>query len=389
MDKILPVEEKYLFRYFYPAFTGNSFEDKPMVLLVGQNSTMKRNFIKFLLRKDAPHLTSDKFMAFIHGDNEKIMYGNSIFFGQSKRFEPLSNIRGGLSYFQCCSVNAPVLENLTIVDTPGILCNDKRSWDCDYSAGLEWLAEQADSIFWFFDNKNMDIPDVFRALSPHSEKIKITISSHGMFIKKNESLLMAITGRIFWKLGKLLDDPIAPSVFYWDECEKLSKPKELFDDVKNEAEKLSETEGVDLLSICEEDEHTVEERKIEYFLLSIVKNTEERKIKAFVKRAELVKTHMLFIDEVMEDFPKLCKMDTEKKVRIKLIEEVYRKIMTEQNTVKKDFLEKTRMQEKLRKLDFKSLPKKKEKELLKKLNSALSEDIPQLMRMLEDSTSKK
>jgi len=149
MDKILPVEEKYLFRYFYPAFTGNSFEDKPMVLLVGQNSTMKKKFIKFLLGKDSPHPTTNKFMAFIHGDNDEIMYGNPIFFGQSKRFEPLSNIRGGLSCFQCCRVNAPVLKNLTIVDTPGILCSDKGRWDCDFSAGLEWLPEQADSSLFF------------------------------------------------------------------------------------------------------------------------------------------------------------------------------------------------------------------------------------------------
>ena len=106
-------------------------------------------------------------------------------------------------------------------------------------------------------------------------------------------------------------------------------------------------------------------------------------------RAELVKTHALFIDEVMKDFPKLCKKDTEKKVRIKQIEEVYSKIIKEQNAVREDFLEVTRMQEKLRKLDFKSLPQKKEKKLLIKLNSALSEDIPRLKRMFEDSTSTK
>ena len=59
-----------------------------------------------------------------------------------------------------------------------------------------------------------------------------------MFDKKNDGVLTGITLKIFWILGKLLDDPVAPSVWFYDGCEKLSKPKELFDDVKNEGVKI-------------------------------------------------------------------------------------------------------------------------------------------------------
>jgi ATPase subunit of ABC transporter with duplicated ATPase domains len=51
--KIKPVEETYKFEYFHsPILTDSDIEAKPMVLLLGQYSTGKTTFIKYLLERE-------------------------------------------------------------------------------------------------------------------------------------------------------------------------------------------------------------------------------------------------------------------------------------------------------------------------------------------------
>lgn len=51
-SKILPLEEHYLFHEFHsPKLEDADFDAKPMILLVGQYSTGKTTFIKYLLEK--------------------------------------------------------------------------------------------------------------------------------------------------------------------------------------------------------------------------------------------------------------------------------------------------------------------------------------------------
>lgn len=51
-SKILPVEDHYFFHEFHsPPLENADFESKPMILLVGQYSTGKTTFIKYLLER--------------------------------------------------------------------------------------------------------------------------------------------------------------------------------------------------------------------------------------------------------------------------------------------------------------------------------------------------
>ena len=54
-SKILPLEQTYFFHDFHsPELSDPDFDARPMILLVGQYSTGKTTFIRYLLEKDFP-----------------------------------------------------------------------------------------------------------------------------------------------------------------------------------------------------------------------------------------------------------------------------------------------------------------------------------------------
>ncbi len=77
-DKLVPLEEAYDFHEFVsPQLNDPDFDAKPMILLVGQYSTGKTSFIRYLLERDYPGLrigpepTTDCFNAVMYGDQEQ------------------------------------------------------------------------------------------------------------------------------------------------------------------------------------------------------------------------------------------------------------------------------------------------------------------------------
>jgi hypothetical protein len=73
-QKLLPLESYYQFHEFHsPKLEDPDFDARPMILLVGQYSTGKTTFIKYLLEKDFPGIrigpepTTDSFIAVMHG----------------------------------------------------------------------------------------------------------------------------------------------------------------------------------------------------------------------------------------------------------------------------------------------------------------------------------
>ena len=84
-SKIKPVEEAYKFGEFYsPIMNDGDFDAKPMVLLIGQYSVGKTSFIRYLLGRDFPgqHIgpepTTDRFIAVMHGQEDKTTPGNAL-----------------------------------------------------------------------------------------------------------------------------------------------------------------------------------------------------------------------------------------------------------------------------------------------------------------------
>ena len=137
--KVRPIEELYRFGDFYsPLLTDGDFEAKPMVLLMGQYSVGKTSFIRYLLGRDFPgqHIgpepTTDRFIAVMHGNEDKSTPGNALAVSQNMPFRGLEMFGNGfLSKFQGAQLDAPLLHHVTLIDTPGNLATAKevaRPW---------------------------------------------------------------------------------------------------------------------------------------------------------------------------------------------------------------------------------------------------------------------
>ncbi len=67
-----------------------------MILLVGQYSTGKTTFIRYLLEEDFPGIrigpepTTDRFIAVMHGNEEGVIPGNALVVDCKKQFRPLT-----------------------------------------------------------------------------------------------------------------------------------------------------------------------------------------------------------------------------------------------------------------------------------------------------------
>ncbi|KAK7067154.1 EH domain-containing protein 4 [Halocaridina rubra] len=230
-NKVLPLEKHYQFQDFHsPPLDDTDFDAKPMILLVGQYSTGKTTFIRYILEKDFPGIrigpepTTDSFVVVMHGDRDGIIPGNALVVDPKKPFRPLSKYGNTfLNRFQCSNVDSNVLKGITIVDTPGILSGEKQRVDrgYDFHAVLEWFAERVDRIILLFDAHKLDISDEFRCflerLRGQHDKIRIVLNKADMI---DHQQLMRVYGALMWSLGKILNTPEVERVYvgsFWNQ----------------------------------------------------------------------------------------------------------------------------------------------------------------------------
>uniref|UniRef100_A0A8C9YWS5 EH-domain containing 4 n=1 Tax=Sander lucioperca TaxID=283035 RepID=A0A8C9YWS5_SANLU len=319
LKKLLPLEETYLFHDFHsPALEAADFQSKPMVLLVGQYSTGKTTFIRYLL---------EKLNAF----------GNSF-----------------LNRFICSQMPNQVLQSISIIDTPGILSGEKQriSRGYDFAEVLRWFGERVDRIILLFDAHKLDISDEFseaiRAFKGQDDKIRVVLNKADQV---DTQQLMRVYGALMWSLGKVINTPEVVRVYlgsFW------AKPLQ-----NTENRRLFEAESQDLFKDIQ----------------SLPRNAALRKLNDLIKRARLAKVQAYIISYLKKEMPSLFGREKKKEELIMRLPEIYTILQREHHISPGDFPNVTKMQDMLQHYDFSKFPSLKIK-LVESVDKMLESKLP-------------
>eukprot|EP00004_Rigifila_ramosa_P011491 TRINITY_DN2462_c0_g1_i1.p1 TRINITY_DN2462_c0_g1~~TRINITY_DN2462_c0_g1_i1.p1 ORF type:complete len:498 (+),score=100.06 TRINITY_DN2462_c0_g1_i1:154-1647(+) len=361
-----PFEQMYKFSEFHSSvLTDAELEARPMVLLLGQYSTGKTTFIRYLVGKDVPgqHIgpepTTDRFVAVMNGPDERVVPGNAACVQTDKPFQGLSKFGTAfLSKFQISQLPSPLLERISLIDTPGVLSGEKQriGRTYDFTQITSWFAERCDMILLLFDAHKLDISDEFKraieALKGHDDKIRVVLNKSDMVSAQQ---LMRVYGALMWALGKVVKTPEVVRVYlgsFWDQ--PLQNP---------ETKALLESEMKDLLSD----------------LRALPRNAAIRKINELIKRARLAKVHAHLISHLRSEMPFMFGKDSKQKELIDKLDDVYRKVQHQYQLPMGDFPDIDQFRERLRLNDLSTFPKLDPAQMAM-FESALSQDIPRLMQ---------
>ncbi|KAH0627701.1 hypothetical protein JD844_003824 [Phrynosoma platyrhinos] len=330
--KLLPLEEYYKFHEFHsPALEDADFDNKPMVLLVGQYSTGKTTFIRYLLEQDFPGMrigpepTTDSFIAVMQGDVEGIIPGNAL-------------------VICLCSAAKPRY---------------------DFAAVLEWFAERVDRIILLFDAHKLDISDEFseviKALKNHEDKMRVVLNKADQIETQQ---LMRVYGALMWSLGKIVNTPEVIRVYigsFWSHPLLIPDNRKLFE---------------------------AEEQDLFRDIQSLPRNAALRKLNDLIKRARLAKVHAYIISSLKKEMPSVFGKDNKKKELVNNLGEIYGRIEREHQISPGDFPNLKKMQEQLQGQDFSKFQPLKAK-LLDAVEDMLAHDIAQLMVLVRQEESQR
>ncbi|XP_065737583.1 EH domain-containing protein 1 isoform X1 [Phocoena phocoena] len=372
-QKLLPLEEHYRFHEFHsPALEDADFDNKPMVLLVGQYSTGKTTFIRHLIEQDFPGMrigpepTTDSFIAVMHGPTEGVVPGNALVVDPRRPFRKLNAFGNAfLNRFMCAQLPNPVLDSISIIDTPGILSGEKQriSRGYDFAAVLEWFAERVDRIILLFDAHKLDISDEFseviKALKNHEDKIRVVLNKADQIETQQ---LMRVYGALMWSLGKIINTPEVVRVYigsFWSHPLLIPDNRKLFE---------------------------AEEQDLFKDIQSLPRNAALRKLNDLIKRARLAKVHAYIISSLKKEMPNVFGKESKKKELVNNLGEIYQKVEREHQISPGDFPSLRKMQELLQTQDFSKFQALKPK-LLDTVDDMLANDIARLMVIVRQEES--
>ena len=350
---------------------------KPFVLLLGQYSVGKTSFINHLLGNPpngypgsnvGPEPTTDRFQAIMYGRDERVLPGNAVAVSPGKPFKGLQIFGNAfLQKFQCSECRAQILESMTLIDTPGVLSGEKQRIGRNYDMAevCKWFAERSDLILVLFDAHKLDISDelkvVIENLRGNDDKIRIVLNKADQVTPQQ---LMRVYGALMWSLGKVFRTPEVTRVYissFWDRPYK---------DIGQAGADLYDKEKKDLFRD----------------LRDIPKNAAVRRVNELVKRARTSKVHALVCACLRKMMPAMFGKDKKQKELIKNLDIIFQAVAQEHGISQGDFPATELYRERLVRWTgtgrtLANLPKHN-RDLIKKLDDCLSNEIPTLLRPL-------
>ncbi|KAL5157720.1 EH domain-containing protein 2 [Glycine soja] len=370
IERLKPLEVAYQYNDFVsPLLTNTDFDAKPMVMLLGQYSTGKTTFIKHLLKCDypgahvGPEPTTDRFVVVMSGPDERSIPGNTIAVDADMPFGGLTTFGGSfLSKFQCSQMPHPLLDEVTFVDTPGVLSGEKqrtqRSYD--FTGVVSWFAAKCDLILLLFDPHKLDISDEFKrviaCLRGNDDKIRVVLNKADQV---NTQQLMRVYGALMWSLGKVLNTPEVTRVYIGS-----------FND-KPMDEGFVSPLGQDLFE--------KEQNNLLADLMDIPKKACDRRINEFVKRARSAKIHAYIISHLKKEMPAIMGKAKAQQRLLDNLEEEFAKVQREFHLPAGDFPNVEHFREVLSGYSIDKFEKLKPK-MIQAVDDMLGYEIPELLK---------
>ncbi|XP_057529541.1 EH domain-containing protein 1-like isoform X2 [Amaranthus tricolor] len=375
-QKLKPLELTYHFNDFAsPLLTNSDFDAKPMVMLLGQYSTGKTTFIKHLLKSDypgahvGPEPTTDRFIVIMSGSDERRIPGNTITVQEDMPYKGLTIFGSAfLSKLECSQMPHPILEHMTLIDTPGVLSGEKQRIErsYDFIGVTSWFASKSDLILLLFDPHKLDISDEFKrvisSLKGHDDKIRVVLNKADQV---DTQQLMRIYGALMWSLGKVLNTPEVARVYIGS-----------FNDGP-----LNEAVGP-----IGQDLFLKEQNDLLADLRDIPKNACNRRVNEFVKRARAAKIHALIIGHLKKEMPVLIGKAKAQETLIENLEIEFKKVQREYRLPAGDFPDVEHFKEVLRGYSIDKFEKLKPK-MIQAVDEMLGYDIPELLQEFQTSTN--
>ncbi|KAJ2590980.1 hypothetical protein H4R99_006919 [Coemansia sp. RSA 1722] len=368
--KIKPLEQSYCFEGFHSApLTPQDIGSKPMVLLLGQYSTGKTTFVEYLLGESYPgaHVgiepTTDRFVAIMNGPEPKVIPGHAAAVSGDLPFSGLTKFGTKyLSRFQVAQLNNPLLANLTLIDTPGILSGSKQiQRGYDFVSVINWFAERSDLILLLFDSYKLDISDEFKgaiqSLRGHEDKVRVVLNKCDQV---SQQQLMRVYGALMWSLGKVIPTPEVKRVYLGSFWPRYKTP------VGNRYE-----ENAELLAI--------EQKDLLRDLRSIPKNAALRRVNEIVKRARQARVHAHIIGYLRSELPSMFGKNKKAKAMLDDLPAEFRKIQVRYNLPPGDFPNPEAFKSDLEAFKIADFNKFNQK-LITSADDALAIDFPRLMQ---------
>ncbi|EFJ53160.1 hypothetical protein VOLCADRAFT_55400 [Volvox carteri f. nagariensis] len=300
--KVRPLEEQFKFGHFFsPLLNESDFEAKPSVLLLGQYSTGKTTFIKYLLGRDYPgtHIgpepTTDRFVVVSRGAG-------------GAPPPPPAHVWVGLGQHHTPGPppprNTPYTHARTRARTrpPGVLSGEKQRIERAYNFVeiCEWFAARCDLIFLLFDPYKLDISDEFKSvincLRGHDDKVRVILNKADQV---DQQQLMRVYGALMWSLGKVFRSPEVCKVYVGS----FNSDAPINERINPYGKPLFEAEQKQLLAD----------------LYEIPQRSTDRKINEFVKRVRAAKIHILLIGHLRKQMPS---MFGKEKAQKKLLDDI-------------------------------------------------------------------
>ncbi|GFW59658.1 sarcalumenin [Trichonephila clavipes] len=219
--QIKPVELLYKYADSTTRVLGDAeIFNKPMLLFLGPWSTGKTSIINYILGlertpsalKTGHGITDVDFTLLTYGPQRRVISGTEL--AADWKYAGVQKFgQGFLDHFRSIHIPHPLLQKVTIIDSPGIVENKKNNErGYSLSAAFQWFIDRADAIYVVLDPSKVDIGGELGSVIEQLQGRDVRfLLNKADTIRRSD--LMRVVGQLFWNLSPLMGGAEAPLIY--------------------------------------------------------------------------------------------------------------------------------------------------------------------------------